>query len=270
MEAPLSVHEFLKRYHLPQLVRLHWPSQEHLAQQNCNKQAGKSSLTSSVQVQASNSNGSSNKKYKRPHEKSDWTYRAGNGGSMGAARSQIELNRNLSDAEDAAYETFKSMLIGRRRENLRPVTKSTGTVWPQEYFRVPRASLAKTSANNLNDIDAPTVTKSVGLVKTKAHCQHVDEKKQECQQIGASIKLVPIIKWPTMAKLNLEQPFLLYKAYKKLELCAYVVDTKNELSEKSGDPIYFPHNYTGKFTFDLFKNRKWALHLVSQYCAVKM
>lgn len=49
-----------------------------------------------------------------------------------------------------------------------------------------------------------------------------------------------------MSKLELNQPFLLYKAYNKLELTAYLLDPKNQLNEKSGDPIYFPHNYPGK------------------------
>lgn len=60
------------------------------------------------------------------------------------------------------------------------------------------------------------------------------------------LRLVPISKRPTLSRLQLEQPFLLYKAYKKLEICAYANDSKNELNERSGDPVYFPHNYKGK------------------------
>lgn len=62
----------------------------------------------------------------------------------------------------------------------------------------------------------------------------------------SSIRLAPTSKRPTLSKLQLEQPFLVYKAYKKLELLAYANDSKNELNVRSGDPIYFPHNYRGK------------------------
>lgn len=62
----------------------------------------------------------------------------------------------------------------------------------------------------------------------------------------ANIKLMPPSKRPTLSKLELEQPFLIYKAHRKLEICAYAADSNNELHDKSGDPIFFPQNYQGE------------------------
>lgn len=69
-------------------------------------------------------------------------------------------------------------------------------------------------------------------------------------RLGSSMKLAPPSRRPTLSKLDLDQPFLLYKACRKVEVCAYVIDRRNELIERSGNPIFLPFSYPGKSQLD--------------------
>jgi len=121
----------------------------------------------------------------------------------------------------------------------------------------PQQSLASCAASLQSEAQAEGHRLSAGASSLRVAGQEACAKQrgvsdaqrrtvQRREPAGAQIKLTPPSKGPTLSRLKLEQPFLLYKAYRKLELRAYLVDSKNELTEKSGDPIYFPHNYPGK------------------------
>lgn len=81
------------------------------------------------------------------------------------------------------------------------------------------------------------------------NCSASPAEEQACSvgsQWRPDIKLAPPSERPKLSKLQLDQPFLLYKAHRKLEVRAYALDAKNELEETSGDAIYLPHNYPGE------------------------
>lgn len=73
-----------------------------------------------------------------------------------------------------------------------------------------------------------------------ADCNSNDDKSL------ASIRLTPPSKRPSFCKLSLAQPLLLFKARRKVELSAFVMDRRNELAQRSGRPIFFPSDYKGK------------------------
>lgn len=143
----------------------------------------------------------------------------------------------------------------------------------QQQVRMPRASLIqqnhhskqkvalnKFSSSNNNLINS-TKIKQLNIMnqaaskgQNKIKPNELDDNislppKQTSSNSYDSIKLIPPCKNVTYSKLDLNQPFLLYKAYKKLEVCAYFIDSKNQINDKSGDPIYFPQNYAGKLEF---------------------
>lgn len=215
MEAPLNAREFLKRFHLPQLVRLTGVDDEELEEDTKMSSSATSSRSLVALAQDERSK-------KAQHEKSNWTYRAA------ASRSQQEL------AEDSG---FRSLLIDGHHEHL----------YDERQFRSMRGS----SSNQQQQLAASQSQIELELERDEAkEAKRFEEEKpdeklrDERHKLG--IRLTPPSKQTATTKLKLNQPFLLYKAYKKLELCAYVIDLKNELNEKSGDPIYFPQNYPGK------------------------
>ena len=254
MEAPLNAREFLKRYHLPQLVRICSISEPEESQDRITGGFGQRYEPESTGEQLvdepdelkrrpaspGHSNTSISSSFvalgSQLHERSNWTYR----------RPSIEPEdaRRTDSSQD--FRSLVEVSTCRAKAN----NESTGANSGESSMavRMPRASL-----NN------PFLQVASGrrgeLAATESERQTYNEKelkltrdttatlRQSCYE---SIRLAPPSKRPTLSKLHLSQPFLLYKAYKKLELCAYMIDSKNELEEKSGDPIYFPQNYPGE------------------------
>lgn len=309
MEAHLNAREFLKRFHLPQLVRLSgWNNEEQqeedeVLEKNSSKSCVEKGFNSNTitksthckpittvpddtsisssfialnNCQESFDNNVDNKKQQQ-HEKSDWTYRRGkNNNFLIASKSQLELSAKITDGYEQKdyYGESRSLAISNERDNhwtdqdepfkSMPAWTPTNNInksdrmlnlIQQQVIKMPRASLIGQNQQKENINNNPSVldkkrisvefSEKNSLVKlslnevNKTHCNNSSYN---------SIKLIPPCKNVTYSKLDLNQPFLLYKAYKKLELCAYVIDSKNEINDKSGDPIYFPQNYTGKYS----------------------
>lgn len=288
MEAPLNARDFLKRFHLPQLVRLSNGSdtttddQAEQVDQNQQARNGRrpvselldrsSSYHSNTSISSSFvalSNGSRQQQQQRQHEKSNWTYRS----SKQASRSQLDITEQQQQQHQE--HGFRSLLNQPIGDETPPSSSGLCSIsaWssaqvnqmlnqtPQVAFseqqplmRMPRASLqiqpqqpqVSSRAAIKKSVEFESGIESGRSITTTTTSSSNDEQFERAQQ--QSIRLAPPSKRLTLCKLQLNQPFLLYKAYKKLELCAYMIDTKNELNEKSGDPIYFPHNYPGKFS----------------------
>lgn len=209
METPLNAREFLKRFHLPQLVRISTTDE----------------LSSSPPPPPSTENHRAPLSSRQPsggggeqHERSDdWTYKSASGGheknnnNNGGFRSLVCPNSN--DDDDAS--------LNHDQPDFRSIS-----IWPPgQLHQLPNDRSAEFCGP-----ESPRVG-----------------NRQPARTAGDSIRLMPASVRPAQSKLELKQPFLLYKAYKKLELCAYSIDPNNQLNEKSGDPIYFPQNYPGEF-----------------------
>lgn len=196
-------------------------------------------------------------------------------------RSEQNLNRNSiehddddDDHEDDDQRGFRSFQIelggqSRQQQVEEELNGAKNCVLERRKFRsIPdwstighhtASSVRRESfvVNDDNDESKGSCGSQLARKQTKKSVEFQQQKQQVFQQKDArsskwldalqSIRLTPPSKRPALSKLQLNQPFLLYKAYKKLELCAYVIDLKNEVNEKSGDPIYFPQNYPGKF-----------------------
>lgn len=166
-----------------------------------------------------------------------------------SAWSSVQVNRMLEQQQLTVRVPRASLMLPHQSKQQvlldRPATKKSvefcdrnGNGWlDNESTR-----LSTTKGN-------PTVTQPSTTTTTRnsnSNSNSNANSKSKCESASESIRLTPPSKRPQLSKLELNQPFLLYKAYKKLELCAYIIDPKNELNEKSGDPIYFPQNYPGK------------------------
>lgn len=304
MESPLNAREFLKRFHLPQLVRIH---QVDLHQQQASFDTTGGAEFEKRQCAARKSNlspGHSNtsisssfiaiegtKLASNAHlnASSEWNYV---GGLHACADRDANINESLPDFSRAHKDQDDHDSDGNRRElgqgfrSLsawssvqvdRMLNQSRDPLSDERCFvRVPRASLIQQPPRDKLDKQARQSSgssrKSVEFLR--ANTCNADRSKRSSVSLNYEhqdklnplqrMKLVPPCKSSTLAKLELNQPFLLYKAYKKIELCAYAIDQKNQLNDKSGDPIYFPHNYQGKFAARCeasAKNRKilWKL-----------
>ena len=197
MEAPQSAREFIKRFHLPQLVRISPPGVCPAQSDATAGRAGPSSF-------ACTSNNEQRPAGQGRAENAGWTYAQ----PLGAA------------GPKSAQGSGERPTCGGR-------------------LRVPRAQL---------DQRGQSAWWSEEEEEEEGSRRGPGEDGAGAQLPAAlQIKLTPPSSLPALSKLQLEQPFLLFKAYRKLELEAYAVDLKNELNEKSGDPIYFPHNYRGEF-----------------------
>lgn len=189
METPLNAREFLKRFHLPQLVRISLPTHQ-LEPTTTINESNRCQLVARAGGERSD----------------DWTYKpanVSNGSTSNKTAFRSLVNIELQEEEEARRD-FHSIADWSSRQV------------------PPRASLGNVAIDDNAE----------------------DKRNKEVR--GESIRLMPPSKRPAQAKLELKQPFLLYKAYKKLELCAYPIDPNNELNDKSGDPIYFPQNYPGE------------------------
>ena len=296
MEAPLNAREFLKRFHLPQLVRLSFASERGCEEEEargecvglgCGERGvalrGAPSSPSHSNTSISSSFvalGSPGRK-QRAHERSNWTFAdsaavklgaergreahgfgsplastssaergGGNGNGSGngeEGRANESGERQAGEEEEAEAEAeggeFCSISAWSPRQlgQLLGEGPGVGRAAGQLRLRVPRASLAQPGERGAG------AKRSVDFQRDGAELERRREAQQvEARELGESLRLAPPDKRPALSKLQLNQPFLLYKAHTKLELSAYVLDLKNELSEKSGDPIHFPHNYPGK------------------------
>lgn len=323
METPLTAREFLKRYHLPQLVRISSASGEQPDKEevicgestsscdnnerinnNNNKcsvrvvspNQSNTSISSSFVVVGDQSTSSVSQNNQRQYEKSDWTYCAAssistrgqaNTLSLIGGRSEQNLNfRNINndnvaasrglfrssnqiEQQDDEFEDNDNHLDYSEHRSFRSIpvwssstinNKHTTTIsscskqLPGEREQSSehnnsngnnRNQLARNS-NNSNNNKKSVEFEQAYSVSGGNGSGNSSSSSSKWRNALQSIRLTPPSKRPALSKLQLNQPFLLYKAYKKLELCAYVIDLKNELNEKSGDPIYFPQNYPGK------------------------
>lgn len=232
MEAPLNAREFLKRFHLPQLVRI---SQDA---ESSSKLACPDEQVSPV-VAATNAD--------KPDEEAfdaNWSGPAG-----------LSASRSLSDRDRSTHVQQQHQMQHEKSEwTYKPALRQLGE---QAHKRpatagVPaRETARQEGARFWAGREGPSVRRSVDfeshLAPVKSSSKQAAEEGRSQLEREESIRLAPPSRRPALSKLQLNQPFLLYKAYKKLELCAYVIDLKNELNEKSGDPIYFPQNYPGKY-----------------------
>lgn len=300
MESPLNAREFLKRFHLPQLVRLSgWGDANH--ESSCVQVSAPEQQVAAVlnprgaqkpsKLNRSNTSISSSfvaindsHNAKNVDTNCEFTYKS----HLSAAKSHVELanskhfglklNGGLSDQEEAPNNNFgfrslvtstvladddspgynqpKSINAWSSNEVNRFLLHSNRlNVDTNLKVRVPRASLIG-HGNRMNTI-MPAASSGSDLTRRdrllSSRNLNANHPKRE-DNVGASIsdslnsiRLTPPSQRITFNKLQLNQPFLLYKAFKKLELSAYLIDAKNELYEKSGDPIYFPQDYLGKF-----------------------
>lgn len=271
MESPLSAREFLRRFHLPQLVRISGFEEhsEQLLNENekistnnqddfrllasSGKTAGKSfTLSNHLNLSSSsisssfvainsdlNANNEFLSSYKPKH----------------CFKSQAELISRCRDRErenESINLAFSSLMVTGSESNNQRRQLKQNMKWSSNeanrflndhhqedqqdcrLIRVPRASLIN------NKQPARHNNRGAAMIDFES----AEESKLDTLE---SIRLTPPSRRITFNKLSLNQPFLLYKAYKKLELSAYLIDSKNELNEKSGDPIYFPQNYPGEF-----------------------
>lgn len=260
MESPLSAREFLKRFHLPQLVRIHHV--DKLAGPNNSSQGCQGAEESSPRQRTSLSPGHSNTSISssfiaidnstsglHTNVTSEWDY-VGLRNINGATNESLPaLARDDHLGDVRAFRSLSAWSSVQVDRMLQKSARDHQISEEHRLVRVPRASLiGQTPASSNKQQQANR--KSVDFVapsRTSPKVVQVNEQlKKSKSQLDHPLKLVPPSKSSTLSKLELNQPFLLYKAHKKIELCAYAVDEKNQLNEKSGDPIYFPHNYQGK------------------------
>lgn len=267
MEAELNARQFLKKYHLPQLVRISsnfTGSNDETCQIISNRRQAtrptspdrhsNTSISSSFEALA----GNERRRHQLNQTRIDCTYRVNqkkpNETRLAASRSTQELALETENESDFRSlfapdehrqddQQFRSLAAFSSRQ-VDKLLRQRAARAEDLVLRMPRASLAASSQPQ-----QVASRKSVEFERLPRD----EEQQPDWEQ---RMRLVPPSKRPTLSKLNLKQPLLLYKACKKLEICAYVMDPKNELNEKSGDPIYFPHNYPGKWKDSL---PTWAL-----------
>lgn len=223
MESPLNARDFIKRFHLPQLVRI--SSLQHNEEPAFSRQISKQNTPP---ARPPNSSFQTNRSERKPDrdqveaEAGGWIFLSPNKLNHSTSQRQAsdgEMGADLDEEDQFGDLQFRSLA--------------------QISVRMPRVTLASSNSRS-------HASSARWSLERQSPAEEVAPRGQD-ERKGALIKLAPPSKRPTLSKLHLNQPFLLYKAYRKLELCAYAMDSKNELNEKSGDPIYFPHNYPGKF-----------------------
>jgi hypothetical protein len=263
METAVSPREFIKRFHLPQLVRI-----QSAAAQTEPRAGG---APKDGRVQEPDGAGRTEHRVRisagqacsagRRHELKDpgWIYAPGNVVATRAA------DRHASSSGAHRDGLADDETSGSKSLHLLPEDGGGGGPGgPTSLRMLPRVKLQQPARRHQFDLsDWPlnghTFTRSpaaiapaearLGRRQAPAVPKRDDRQSSSSSQQhhGADIKLIPPSKNLTLSKLQLEQPFLLYKAYRKLEVCAYAIDSNNQLNDKSGDPIYFPHNYQGKY-----------------------
>lgn len=280
MESPLNAREFLKRFHLPQLVRIHQVELEKSSEFNAHGQAdrGTRHAIHKAELSPGHSNTSisssfiaigSNKSASNANlaADSEWNYAGGLKPMEHAANESLpaigrSAQDHLDDGEDgqtyrAHHQGFRSLSAWSSVQVDRMLHQSHDPLSDDRCLvRVPRASLIQQPLRVSSDKQQSSVSARKSVEFFKPPSTLMDKGKRSLLSLQADqndkidplhrMKLVPPSKSVTLNKLELNQPFLLYKAHKKIELCAYAIDQKNQLNEKSGDPIYFPHNYQGK------------------------
>lgn len=239
METPLNAREFLKRFHLPQLVRI--------SSSAAPDGAGVDSFPAVSREQLPAAATTTRQVSDEQHERSDdWTYRTA--GELNGFYSLAPTTRAAATAAESSPPTHQ-------RDDSRKFHSISD--WSAMQTRRQPSS----HSNKQQEADA----KRRGDLSGEFELANTNQTKTDLgapkRALGDSIRLMPPSKRPAQSKLDLGQPFLLYKAYKKLELCAYSIDPNNQLNEKSGAPIYFPQNYPGEFSslprFLGFSFNKW-------------
>lgn len=266
MEAPLNAREFLKRFHLPQLVRISQDGGDEL--DNNKSMTGREGALPELPEAAQKAPGESlswrypyrdsallnsggtgdSRALRQQHEKSDWTYKP--------ASRRLANEDDDDERQDRQQEPvdggFRSLGVENLQQHQQRHSRALSSFcltnqWPEvaSQSEETRRFAAKERSAGKKSVDFETnlINEASSSPGSK---QVLGEQARKGQQREESIRLAPPSRRPALSKLKLDQPFLLYKAYKKLELCAYVIDLKNELNEKSGDPIYFAQNYPGK------------------------
>lgn len=289
METLLSPREFIKRFHLPQLVRIS-TSQEPLESTQV-QQAPSVHVQQVYQVDHGNRNNhlsldsTSNHQLTgadgRRLEQRDpgWTYSSGHdrddchaeaSGSKSLHFADLEqrqpqqpMSLHNFDSESGAGAPLPPIARMLPRVKLLHATSScsAASLEPQTRVEFARRTrllndqtlLLRRATSNCRR-DGATAT---GAQQDQQATSRVQNTKLPVARRNSllstrntngsnNIKLMPPSKRPTLSKIDLEQPFLIYKAHRKLEICAYAADSNNELNDKSGEPIYFPHNYQGE------------------------
>lgn len=283
MEAPLTACEFLKRFHLPQLVRISQDGgclhkltnvdkalsstasafeadQANGANQNDSMPAKSTNWTSSVGSTVAKgafvNQSDSARLSRQQHEKSEWTYRPALRHFSG------QTNDTVNDTVDERFRT--SLVTASKLKQQTGDAHLSRETMRQEELRLLAGS--ERSAKRSVDFEPALSKGQYSSVNLGKQANAVEEQQEQQYRREDNIRLVPPSKRPALSKLQLNQPFLLYKAYKKLELCAYVIDLKNELNEKSGDPIFFPQNYPGKCAQEELASLSLAMLIVASVC----
>lgn len=242
METPLSPREFIKRFHLPQLVKISSTLATHQQDDPSNQDELNQTTRATKKIDEDSTGGNRLATLPiRRHELKDpnWTYAPG------------ENQNYLEEEEDSARSGSKSLAIlptrhqhqmNESQASLAPVA-SSGT----SLRMLPRVKLQQQSSAARRRLAAEPLNHQTFLrLDQQHHTAKTKHQRPSEVNLHADIKLMPPSKRPTLSKVHLEQPFLLYKAYRKLEICAFAMDANNELNDKSGDPIFFPHNYQGE------------------------
>ena len=283
METPISAREFIRRFHLPQLVRItlddgqpepQTPS-DQLAHTEPAVQGGLregANLAGGNQVRVSIGNPSNCLPASRRHEQRDlgWIYAPGGGGGPSADQSGARVGAlHEADEDENEIENNCGEPSGSRSLHLPEGCASLASgamslrLLPRVKLQARKPALAPTGRHRpalaTSDLlnggalqhdrtpaRPPVLQRTQPKGRLRPAQAERDMQQQQQQPPPPGIKLMPPCKRPTLGKLHLEQPFLLCKAYRKLEVCAYAIDSNNQLNDKSGDPLYFPHNYQGK------------------------
>lgn len=281
MESPLNAREFLKRFHLPQLVRL---SGDLIGEE---PPATSWRREEEEEEEAAGSRAEARESAPNESLQSHWTYKAAdlNGAQIEPQASDFrslmllaneeeegEADLRCEETRESEFHSISAWssaqvdeIIQQQQRWRRRRPNGDDLCARPAVVRVPRATLAggqQTQTQRAGGCQAPfwaaeLASKHCDREATTIGRDGDGNESQQARPSGGcnrrqlleSIRLTPPSCRPALSKLQLNQPFLLYKAHKKLELCAYVLDPKNELNgDKSGDPIYLPQSYPGKWS----------------------
>lgn len=258
MEEPLTAREFLQRFHLPQLVRIDNLSIESARDE---QDTTATSCDEPPPSRHQRHNNSHSKQFaQRTHSPTN--------SSTSISSSFVALNEALPDARD----DFRSLAAQPTPDFVAKSRQTKPTIGQQQnsasldrrQVRF-RAQLRRVETNNSATDKQQTIGKKNGsqtITKGDEIVTSASNKKTgasvggvesfECllgsssKRLLESVRLCPPCSEPALSKLDLKQPFLLFKAHSKLDVCAFVVDANNELCARSGFPIYLPQRYKGK------------------------
>lgn len=264
METPLTARDFLLRFHLPQLVKLANVADNKLQQQSTSK-----SLRPNDRL--SNANDATILSSSRSEKRSKWTYLEPEyiEANASSQRDIYHSKGSQTTASSTSSATSHSNIITAENYDYHSQNEHQQQQQQREMMslmvELPRVSLSKKhhylqqskSRQSLcNQAATPAIGKpnyycnktNNAKIHTTTSSKDIDHNILDAGSLSyASIRLCPPSKRPLFSKLALNQPFLLYKARKKVEMSAYVLDRRNELNQRSGQPIYFPIEYSGKF-----------------------